>query len=238
MFQNDVSYAYCDFDADDFVEIEAKINKLIETHESESIAAPYFFIYELEGLEEELPEGWSIEISEDSCVDSNKVRVTIYNCYPEAARSFDDDISPVTLKGSLIGGGIVAISSIDQPVGTDELLELDSACGESPILICVTPGESYGASSEEFSIAELEDAVRFIKGLRTEEEEKCDWFTSDEATGLTRPDPPLTGESLIAFMKSCGDKPEHVICYEAGYILERPDGMWTGDMASLMTAML
>lgn len=238
MFQNDISFAYCDFSEDDLEGIEAKINELIETHKSESIAAPYFFIYELQELEEELPEGWSVEIIEDSCVDPNKVRITIYNCYPEVVRSFDDDISPVSLKGSLIGGDIVAISSIDQPAGTDELLELDSASGESPILICVTPGEMFGATSEEFSIAELEDAVRFVNGLCIEEEEECDWFTADEANGLTRPDPPLTGEALIAFMKSCGDKPEHVICYQAGYILERPDGKWTGDMASLMTAML
>ena len=244
MFQNDISFVNVDIQlpCPDLTEI---VRDLITRHGQESVASPFFYRSELESLEEELPSGWKVGIRAGSEVPSDKIRITVFNAYFEAVRYYDETVAGVSLVGEDIGGDIIAITEISSTQNSElSLLDLDSASGSSAVTLCITPGASFASDSEDFSVDNLDQAVEFIKRLEESiladdlSEDEDEWFSAQDAIGLTMSSPPLTGADLIEYMQSAGDKPQHVLCFEAGYIIEGEDGKWMGDMGSLMMAMM
>ena len=129
MFQNDLSFVYEDIDQDT-ENIREVIKDLMMKHLEESVAAPFFYDWELNELKDQLPETFSLEINKKKGVPENKIRLTVVNAYFDAIRHFDDyldeldDDSQVKLVAEPIGcieldgeedEGVVAITSIDAP---------------------------------------------------------------------------------------------------------------------------
>ena len=168
MFQNDVSFVYKDIDQDT-ENIREVIKDLMMKHLEESVAAPFFYDWELNDLKDQLPGNFSLEINKKKDVPENKIRLTVVNAYFEATRHFDDyldeldDDSEVKLIAEPIGcieldgeedEGVVAITSIDAPYDEENelsLLELFDATGDSPIKIAVTSGRNFESERCTFS---------------------------------------------------------------------------------------
>jgi hypothetical protein len=241
MFQNDITFNFCDFSGDE-PDLEKSIHALVEKHESESIAAPYLFIDEIDIIREELPSSWSLSTDQSSKLREDQIRVTVYHSYPEAQRNFDSSVENVKLVAEFIGGDFLALTTVESSSEESQLLELDSAWGESPITICVTPGGGFGREPQEFDIESISDVTAFVESLQhgshlVDDDESEQRFTSEDVPGIVRAVPPLSGDKLLKYMQEAGDKPEHVLCYEAGYVIDHPDGTWSCDMPSLMMAM-
>ena len=63
LFQNDISFTIKDIEKDfSITNLSDLIKELMDYHESNSVAAPFFFAWEQEDIEDLLPEGWEIEI--------------------------------------------------------------------------------------------------------------------------------------------------------------------------------
>ena len=138
-------------------------------HLEESVAAPFFYDWELNDLKDQLPGNFSLEINKKKDVPENKIRLTVVNAYFEATRHFEDyldeldDDSEVKLIAEPIGcieldgeedEGVVAITSIDAPYDEENelsLLELFDASGDSPIKIAVTSGRNFESERCTFS---------------------------------------------------------------------------------------
>ena len=168
MFQNDLSFVYKDIDQDT-KNIREVIKDLMMKHLEESVAAPFFYDWELNDLKDQLPGNFSLEINKKKDVPENKIRLTVVNAYFEATRHFEDyldeidDDSEVKLIAEPIGcieldgeedEGVVAITSIDAPYDEENelsLLELFDASGDSPIKIAVTSGRNFESERCTFS---------------------------------------------------------------------------------------
>tara|TARA_B100000073_G_scaffold321032_1_gene301193 strand:- start:88 stop:690 length:603 start_codon:yes stop_codon:yes gene_type:complete len=168
MFQNDLSFVYKDIDQDT-KNIREVIKDLMMKHLEESVAAPFFYDWELNDLKDQLPGNFSLEINKKKDVPENKIRLTVVNAYFEATRHFEDyldeldDDSEVKLIAEPIGcieldgeedEGVVAITSIDAPYDEENelsLLELFDATGDSPIKIAVTSGRNFESERCTFS---------------------------------------------------------------------------------------
>ena len=168
MFQNDLSFVYKDIDQDT-EDIREVIKDLMMKHLEESVAAPFFYDWELNDLKDQLPSNFSLEINKKKDVPENKIRLTVVNAYFEATRHFEDyldeldDDSEVKLVAEPIGcieldgeedEGVVAITSIDAPYDEENelsLLELFDASGDSPIKIAVTSGRNFESERCTFS---------------------------------------------------------------------------------------
>tara|TARA_B100001287_G_scaffold148206_1_gene124845 strand:- start:131 stop:733 length:603 start_codon:yes stop_codon:yes gene_type:complete len=168
MFQNDLSFVYKDIDQDT-ENIREVIKDLMMKHLEESVAAPFFYDWELNDLKDQLPGNFSLEINRKKDVPENKIRLTVVNAYFEATRHFEDyldeldDDSEVKLIAEPIGcieldgeedEGVVAITSIDAPYDEENelsLLELFDASGDSPIKIAVTSGRNFESERCTFS---------------------------------------------------------------------------------------
>ena len=167
MFQNDISFVYKDIDQDT-ENIGAVIKDLMLKHLEESVAAPFFYDWELNDLKDQLPDNWSLEINENLDVPENKIRLTVVNAYFDATRHFEDYLeefedSEVKLVAEPIGSidltgeeneGVVAITTIDAPYDEENelsLFELSDASGDSPIKIAVTPGPNFETAYNTFS---------------------------------------------------------------------------------------
>ena len=168
MFQNDLSFVYKDIDQDT-ENIREVIKDLMMKHLEESVAAPFFYDWELNDLKDQLPGNFSLEINKKKDVPENKIRLTVVNAYFEATRHFEDyldeldDDSEVKLIAEPIGcieldgeedEGVVAITSIDAPYDEENefsLLELFDASGDSPIKIAVTSGRNFESERCTFS---------------------------------------------------------------------------------------
>lgn len=164
MFQNDITYNFVDINSGN-PDLRMIVLKLAEDHESESIAAPYFFVDELDDLKAEIPTGWNLTVDENTVVEETKIRITAYHKYDEACRKFDSDINNALLKGESIGGGMIALTTVESSSEEIQLLELDSAWGDSPVMLCVTPGAKYEEDHKEFTLENLDSAIEFIEGL-------------------------------------------------------------------------
>ena len=167
MFQNDVSFVYKDIDQDT-ENIREVIKDLMMKHLEESVAAPFFYDWELNELKDQLPENFSLEINKKKGVPENKIRLTVVNAYFDATRHFEDyldeldDDSEVKLVAQPIGcieldgeedEGVVAITSIDAPYDEENglsLLELSDASGYSPIKIAITSGLNFEGERRTF----------------------------------------------------------------------------------------
>ena len=168
MFQNDLSFVYKDIDQDT-KNIREVIKDLMMKHLEESVAAPFFYDWELNDLKDQLPGNFSLEINKKKDVPENKIRLTVVNAYFEATRHFEDyldeldDDSEIKLIAEPIGcieldgeedEGVVAITSIDAPYDEENelsLLELSDASGDSPIKIAVTSGGNFESERCTFS---------------------------------------------------------------------------------------
>ena len=168
MFQNDLSFVYKDIDQNT-ENIREVIKDLMMKHLEESVAAPFFYDWELNDLKDQLPGNFSLEINKKKDVPENKIRLTVVNAYFEATRHFEDyldeldDDSEVKLIAEPIGcieldgeedEGVVAITSIDAPYDEENelsLLELFDATGDSPIKIAVTSGRNFESERCTFS---------------------------------------------------------------------------------------
>lgn len=235
MFQNDITFNYVDVSPGQSG-LKETILKLIEDHETQSIAAPFFYMDELDLLKREIPEGWALAVDLSTVVEEDKIRISAIHRYNEACRQFDESIKVASLKGENIGGNLVALTAIESSSDEIQLLELDSAWGDSPVVLLVTPGSYYGADYREFTLEDIDEAIDFVEKLGNDVSSE-ESFTRADVDGLTKADPPLKGEELISHMQLSGDKPEHILCYEAGYIVEDEKGNWTPDLASLMMNM-
>ena len=167
MFQNDIGFVYRDIDQD-IESLENVIKELMLQHRDESVAAPFFYNWELDDLRDQLPSSWSIEINEKLNIPSDKIRITVLNAYFDAGRHFDDYLEEfqgtnVKLTAEPIGcidlngednEEIVVITSIDAPYDEENeasLLECFYADGESPIKIAITPGKKWDFEPQTFS---------------------------------------------------------------------------------------
>ena len=166
MFQNDLGFVYRDINQN-LENLENVIKELMLQHRDESVAAPFFYDWELVDLRDQLPSSWSLEINEKLNVPKDKIRITVVNAYFDASRHFGDYLEEfeganVKLIGEPIGcidlvgednEGIVVITSIDAPydeANETTLLELFAARGESPYKIAVTPGEKWDFAPQTF----------------------------------------------------------------------------------------
>lgn len=167
MFQNDLGFVYRDIDQN-LENLENVIKELMLQHRDESVAAPFFYDWELEDLRGQLPSSWSLEINENLNVPKDKIRITVFNAYFDVSRHFDDYLEEfkganVKLIGEPIGcidlvgednEGVVVITSIDAPYDEGNeatLLELFVASGESPYKVAITPGEKWDFAPQTFS---------------------------------------------------------------------------------------
>ena len=166
MFQNDISFVYEDIDQDT-ENLEDVIRELMLQHRDESVAAPFFYDWELENLNNQLPEAWSLEINKKLNVAKDKIRITVVNAYFDASCHFDDyleefDTAKVKLVAEPIGcidltgegsEGIVVITNVDAPYDEENeanLLECFEASGESPYKIAITNGEKWDFEPKTF----------------------------------------------------------------------------------------
>ena len=166
MLQNDIGFVHRDIDQS-LENLENVIKELMLQHRDESVAAPFFYDWELDDLRGQLPSSWSIEINEKLNVPKDKIRITVVNAYFDASRHFVDYLdefegASVKLIGEPIGcinldgednEGIVVISFIDAPYDEENeamLLECFSANGESPYQIAITPGEKWNFAPQTF----------------------------------------------------------------------------------------
>jgi hypothetical protein len=167
MLQNDLGFVYRDIDQD-VENLENVIKELMLQHRDESVAAPFFYDWELDDLRDQLPSSWILEINEKLNVPNDKIRITVLNAYFDASRHFDDYLKEfeganVKLIGEPIGcinlngeddEGIVVITNIDAPYDEENeasLLECFYANGESPYKIAITPGEKWDFEPQTFS---------------------------------------------------------------------------------------
>jgi hypothetical protein len=167
MLQTDFNYVSEDFEIP-VSNVKKKLLQLIEDHEGCSMSVPYFKINEKDGIEKKMPEGWNLIVEESENVAPDKVRITVYNSYNKAKRSINKKIQPVTLKAKNIGGDYMIIHQIDPEYidAEKQILELDSATGNSPFMILIAPGSKYNSEHKEFPVQEVEKALEFIKSIK------------------------------------------------------------------------
>ena len=60
---------------------------------------------------------------------------------------------------------MIALTTVESSSEEIQLLELDSAWGDSPVMLCVTPGAKYEEDHKEFTLENLDSAIEFIEGL-------------------------------------------------------------------------
>ncbi len=159
MFQNDISFVYKDIDKTTD-NLETTIKELLIKHMEESVAAPFFYDYELSDLNNQLPSKWKLEIDEKYNLKPDQIRISIVNAYFSADRHFEDYVEEfqnqdIKLTAERIGiinftgeddEDVVAITNIKAPFDKnngEELLELRGAFGESPIKLSITLGSNY-----------------------------------------------------------------------------------------------
>ena len=167
MINNDISYVFKDLPypyQGTKEEARSLIKSLLNEHLNESVAAPFFNeADDLDCLREELPEGWNIELEEESRQAKSTLRVVVYNKYDEADRSTGEDFENVTLKATNLYGYTWVISSVEvEDEDCEELpLELYSAEGESPVCIILYGGEDEEiyADFDELDIAFKDDGT-------------------------------------------------------------------------------
>ena len=182
MFQNDISFVYKDIDKTTD-NLETTIKELLIKHMEESVAAPFFYDYELSDLNNQLPSKWKLEIDEKYNLKADQIRISIVNAYFNADRHFEDYVEEfqnqdIKLTAERIGiidltgeedEDVVAITSIKAPFDKnngEELLELRGAFGESPIKLSITLGSNYldadyGNSKTFTKILDEEEWVKY-----------------------------------------------------------------------------
>ena len=190
MFQNDISFVYKDIDKTTD-NLETTIKELLIKHMEESVAAPFFYDYELSDLNNQLPSKWKLEIDEKYNLKADQIRISIVNAYFSADRHFEDYVEEfqnqdIKLTAERIGiidltgeedEDIVAITSIKAPFDKnngEELLELRGAFGESPIKLSITLGSNYldtdyGNSKTFSKILDEEEWVKYKDYLDPDE---------------------------------------------------------------------
>ena len=167
MFQNDFNFYYQDFTLPLENPLE-KLTQLKEDHDGNSTACPFFLRGEFTFMQNEIPKGWSLEIDESLNVSPADVRVTVYNKYEEADRYLDMDLENVRLIAEPVGGDYLCISQVCGQDGEwpESFFELDSASGESSIMIMITPGADLEKPFSEFALHEIEEAARFLSEMK------------------------------------------------------------------------
>ena len=124
-------------------EAKTLIRDLLNQHQNESISAPFFNeVDELDQIKEELPDGWQIELDEDSRLPKSILRIAIYNYYEEVDRSSAGDFDSVKLKATNLFGYTWVVSDFEvaDEANEDIPLELHSAKGDSPVRILLHGG--------------------------------------------------------------------------------------------------
>ena len=163
LFQNDISFITKDIKINDIGNLRKIIRDLMEEHLKYSIATPFFYIWELDDLKDQLPNNWKINIDQTRYIPKDKVRITITNAYFDVSRHFNPTLEEVILTGQSIGkidikgnGEQEDVIAIDCEVYDNEkekyLFELDYARGESPIRVSITGGELFQKHSASFNI--------------------------------------------------------------------------------------
>ncbi len=190
MFQNDISFVYKDIDKTTD-NLETTIKELLIKHMEESVAAPFFYDYELSDLNNQLPSKWKLEIDEKYNLKPDQIRISIVNAYFSADRHFEDYVEEfqnqdIKLTAERIGiinftgeddEDVVAITNIKAPFDKnngEELLELRGAFGESPIKLSITLGSNYldadyGNSKTFTKILDEEEWVKYKDYLDPDE---------------------------------------------------------------------
>ena len=172
---NDINYVFKDVPYPyQGTKDEAKllIRDLLKEHLNESISAPFFNEYEqLDDIREELPNGWKIELNEESKQPKSTLRIIIYNTYEEADRNSGKDYGSVKLKARNLCGYIWVVSEVlVDDEGNEEIpLELNSAQGESPVCILLCGGDD-GYSGDIFSDFDELDISHTDDGIVISEE--------------------------------------------------------------------
>jgi hypothetical protein len=167
MLQTDFNFVSQDFDIP-VTNAKKKLLQLIEDHDGCSISVPYFKNNEKESIDKKMPKGWNLIVEESENIAPDKIRITVYNAYSKAKRAINKKIQPVTLKAKNIGGDYMIINQIEPEYidAEKQILELDSATGNSPYMILITPGSKYKIEHKEFPIKEIDKALEFIKSIK------------------------------------------------------------------------
>lgn len=163
MLQNDINYVRETIDVPVSEKIAGRaLTRLVSLHESESVSAPYFLAESRPSVEEELPEGWRLLADEESKIEDGAARVVVYNAYSEACRTYDEADEDVELVASRLGGEIWVVEEINRGGDfADDILELESADGESPITILIETGDI----AREFPVGDIDEAIAFLASL-------------------------------------------------------------------------
>ena len=165
--ETDFNYVFQDF-LIPINSVNAEIEKLIALHESDSRSVPFFLKADADQVSSNLPDGWAIEINQNQTVQPESIRIVIYNAYWHAERNLNEPHKSVMLNAQPLGGDFIIIDKIEVDGSDDytDLLSLDGAFGNSPIMILITPGSAFKAHAAEFKLDELDQAVEFIETLQ------------------------------------------------------------------------
>ncbi len=161
MFQNDINFVFSNLDlpvsdkeASEFLKAE------IMRHEGDSVSGPYYLTKDT--VEKELP-NFSFVIDSMRWPREGQARIVIYNAYQQADRSFDPSAENVEFEVMPLYGELKAIIGcfVDEEFD-DSLIELQSASGESPIMIAIQHGDQV----REFPVCAMDEAAGHLSSLR------------------------------------------------------------------------
>ena len=147
MINNDISYVYRDIPFPVQMgeeDLRSLVKTLLHEHLKESASAAFFNeMDDLDDIQDSLPDGWKLELDEESRQPGSTLRLFVYNQYDEAERSSGDDFESVTLKAKNLFGYTWVVDSVevDDENANEPPLTLYSAEGDSPICIGLYGGE-------------------------------------------------------------------------------------------------
>ena len=147
MINNDISYVYRDIPFPVQMgeeDLRSLVKTLLHEHLKESASAAFFNeMDDLDDIQDSLPDGWKLELDEESRQPVSTLRLFVYNQYDEAERSAGDDFESVTLKAKNLFGYTWVVDSVevDDENANEPPLTLYSAEGDSPLCIGLYGGE-------------------------------------------------------------------------------------------------
>ena len=162
LFQNDFNYVFSDFSCP-INSPQSELKRLLSKHEHDSTSAPYFLIDQMRTLQTHLPYGWQVLIDNTHLISPDKIRITIFNLYQSANVSINFTDRAIKLTAIPVGGDFIVVKPFTEEY--EQILELNSAHGESIIQILITPGSSFNAAPLTVSAAEIEVATEYLKSL-------------------------------------------------------------------------
>ena len=163
MLQNDLTYASQEFTwpfpgTDE--KIANIIKDLLQKHQDIGVAAAFFRDYEIESIQDSLPESWELVLDDSSKIKSKILRITIYSQYEEASRNVESDGEPAKLHAINLFDNLWVINRVEtESDEEDRPLEPYDTGGEWTMSICF---EAF--YEDRFYGGNFDPGIEFVDG--------------------------------------------------------------------------